>query len=51
MTCRHPQTVELFEEATGDIAVGEIDAAIPSIGSLFNLIRSISTPGMRLAWP
>jgi Flp pilus assembly protein TadD len=24
----HPQAVELFEEATGDIALGEIDAAI-----------------------
>jgi len=22
---RHPQAVELFEEATGDIALGEID--------------------------
>ena len=25
---RHPQAVELFEEATGDIALGEIDAAV-----------------------
>ena len=24
----HPQAVELFEEATGDIALGEIDAAV-----------------------
>ena len=25
---RHPRAVELFEEATGDIALGEIDAAV-----------------------
>jgi Flp pilus assembly protein TadD len=25
---RHPQAVEFFEEATGDIALGEIDSAI-----------------------
>ena len=44
------EAADIFEEATSDIALGELDAAIANTKSAFGGIRSTSTRGTRSAW-